>query len=176
MATWEQLQSFARTHDLKGPGLYIVSVDPTRTPLIKVGMSKNLMSRIGDYRRNLGGRLKILAVARVSGNQGTSGRDVQLAEKSMLQMIGADNLYHQREWVDGSKFDDAYKAFAYAHHAFSHGKPHGHAIYNAQDIKTNRKQNRQYINIMKDGQLERQLPVKADHNYKRLRRVLDNPY
>jgi hypothetical protein len=164
MASWEQLKTFARSHDLTGAGLYVISVDPTPTPLVKVGMSKNLMSRIADYRRNLGGRLKVLAVARVP--------QTQHAERNMLQMIGKDNLWNEREWVKGEHLDDALKAFAYAHHAFAYKKPHGTAIFLGEDISANRKDNRQFIDLTKDGQLVRRLPVQADHTYKRLRRVL----
>jgi hypothetical protein len=176
MATWSELKAFDRKHDLKGPGLYIVSVDPSPTPLLKVGMSKNLMSRLADYKRNLGGTLKVLGVARVSGAKADYGRNVQLAEKAMLQMIGKDSLFNEREWVKGEHVDDAIKAFSYAHHSFSHRKPEGTAIYLADDIVANRAENRKFIDITKDGQLVRKLPVQADHTYKRLRRVLEGPW
>ena len=171
MASWEQLKHFDRSHNLKGPGLYVVTVDPEPAPLVKVGMSKNLMKRLSDYRRNLGGRLRILAVARVDGAERDYGKHVALAEKVMLQMIGTDKLFNNREWVKGIYRDDALKAFAYAHHAFAYGKKEGGAIYLGDDIKTNRKDNRQFIEF-KDGELVRKLPVQADHTYKRLRRVL----
>jgi hypothetical protein len=177
MATWEQLRAFHRKHNLEGPGIYIVSVDPVEQPLVKVGMSKNLMSRLGDYKRNLGGRLKILGVARISGSKAVGGnvRQVAHAEKQMLADFGKDKLFNQREWVRGEHREDALRAFVHAHSAFAYGKPEGTALYMADDIVANRITNRKFIDLNENGQVTR-LPVKADHNYNRLRRVLEAPW
>ena len=168
----EELKLFERSHNLKGAGLYVVTAQPEPTPLIKVGYSKNLMTRLSDYTRNLGGRLKILAVARIDGALGEHGKPVTMAERSMLQMIDKETLFNEREWVKGEYKDDAMRAFAYAHHSFAHGKKEGAAIYLGDDIRANRKTKRTSVEV-RDGERVRELPVQADHpQYRRLRRLI----
>jgi hypothetical protein len=179
MATWEQLQVFARSHAVDGPGLYVVSTLPSAEPLIKVGYSKNVMTRVKQYRKNLGGQLRILGVARIPGNLGGDGRrPVKEAERIMLGLIGKDNIESRNEWVSGKAKDHALNSWALAHHAFTKDSTHGQALYTADEIVANRKQQPKSYDITSRGRVLETLPLTdlGGRQYTRLRRVLDKPW
>jgi hypothetical protein len=178
MATWEQLQTFSKSHNLTGPGLYVVSTLPTHEPLIKVGFSKNVLGRVKQYRKNLGGQLRILGVARVTGQLGGDGRrPVRKAERHMLDML-KDDIWGKNEWVKGESRENALNSWAMAHHEYAKDTPHGQFLYTSQDIVANLKTQPKHYEITRGGEVVQRLPLTdvGGRQYTRLRRILENPW
>lgn len=141
MATFKEFFDFSRNTNanMKKAGLYAIQPEPYEgEPPIKVGYSRNLVSRLGSYRNIYPQGIRVHMVGRVPARDqvhpSVNRDDVVEAEKRMLGAL-TGKYKDRKEWFLPEKIEDIKKALTNAQKQFALTIPMQARLYNAEDIK-----------------------------------------
>lgn len=141
MATYKEFFDFARNSNanMKKAGLYAIQPEPYKgEPPIKVGYSRNLVSRLGSYRNVYPQGIRVHMVGRVPARDqmhpSVNRDDVVEAEKRMLAVL-TDKYMKRKEWFQPGSLQEIKKALTDAQKKFALTIPMQARLYDSKDIK-----------------------------------------
>ena len=135
MASYTELEEFAKTRRLDRAGIYVIEPDLVQNAPIKLGMTGNIMRRMQQYKRAWPWGFKILALARTVATPGTQGIQTRRAERFMKQELGVDVKMYQEEYINPNARTRTINALLKAHNAFSGKTPLWDNVWLAEDIQ-----------------------------------------
>lgn len=139
MASFKEFFDFSRktNANTKKAGLYAIEPEPFKTPLVKVGYSRNLLARMSSYRNIYPDGVKIHMIGRVPARDqvhpSVNRDDVVAAEKKMLDML-KDPYLKRKEWFSVDKLEEIKKALQEAQQKFANSRLK-RRIYTGDEIK-----------------------------------------
>ena len=145
MASFKEFFDFGRNTNanVKRGGLYAIQPEkPVGEPPLKVGHSRNLISRMGSYRNQYPQGIRVHMIGRVAGRDqdfpSVSRDDVVAAEKKMVKSLSdtlTETYMNRKEWFSADKLDKVKKALADAHNHYAISLGMQARLYTGDDIK-----------------------------------------